>query len=68
MTAPTEPTVDTTAAEAWKRRYPNAAAVLAGLLGMTIECDDDDWLFVALAMAGHTQAADELKPIWHSKS
>jgi hypothetical protein len=63
----TEPTVDTSAAEAWQRRWPEAAALLAGLMQQTavvVVDDDDDWLFAALAMMGHRQAADELKAIW----
>jgi hypothetical protein len=55
------------AAESWKKRWPAVAALLGKLLGMTIECDGDEWLFVALTMAGHVEAADELKPIWRGK-
>jgi hypothetical protein len=64
MPNPTKPTVDTTAADAWRQRWPEAAELLGQLLHVTVECDDDDWLFMALAMAGHAQAAAELEPIW----
>jgi hypothetical protein len=60
----TEPTVDTSAAEAWQRRWPEAAALLAKLMEQTIECDDDDWLLMAVSMMGHAEAAKELEEIW----
>ena len=68
----TEPTVDTSAIEAWQRRWPDAAALLAGLMQQTavIVVDDGDgegWIITALGMMGHADAANELKQIWQGK-
>ncbi len=53
------------AIEAWGKRWPDAAALLAALITrVTIVSDDSEHLFIALGMIGFVQAANELRPLW----
>ena len=44
--------------EAWGKRWPDAAALLAALM---IVSDDSEHLFIALGMIGFVQAANEAR-------